>query len=258
MYYKYIDIGVNLYNKQFKGKEEELKRLSDSAGVAMIVTGSDFNSSKKALESEFMCTVGFHPHAASTFDKKNELLLEEMVKHKNVVAVGETGLDYDRMFSPLEKQIESFEKHIDIARRVEKPLFLHERKAVDDFYEILKKNRDMASKSVVHCFTGNKETVMRYLNLGCMIGITGWICDSRRNKDLLEAIKVIPINRLMIETDAPYLTPYKELGHCNMPSNIIYVVDKIAELKKVDKEKLRETVFNNTERFFGVSVNEKV
>ena len=260
---KYVDIGVNLFSKQFKGREDEIVKDSYDNGVGMIITGtsaqSSINASKYVKDKDgIWATVGVHPHAASTFDNNVLGLIDVMVKtNKNIVAIGECGLDYDRMFSPKNTQLDCFEKHLALAEMAKKPLFLHERSAVDDFYYMLKKHRNICDRSVVHCFTGDKATALKYINLGCMIGITGWICDDRRNKEVIEAVKMIPLDRIMIETDSPYLIPKNIDGvkGINVPKNIKYVIDKIAEIKKMDTEVLREKVLFNTKDFFDISID---
>ena len=257
---EYIDIGVNLFSNQFKEREDKIVENAKKNNIGIIITGSSLRSSELADQytkknTETYATAGVHPHAAKTCNHNTIDKLENMIlNNKNIVAVGECGLDYDRMFSTKEEQLYWFEKQIELAEKLNMPLFLHERCAENDFIEILKKHRDICKKSVVHCFTGKKETALRYLNLGCMIGITGWICDDKRNKDLLEAIKIIPIERLMIETDAPYLIPkgIKGIGGTNVPENIIYVSKKISDIKNIDENILKRQLLNNTKRFFNI------
>lgn len=255
---KYIDIGTNLFNDQFKEKEEEIVDSAASASTAIIITGTSIKSSKQAAafvkdKTGIWSTAGVHPHAARTCNEKTLDQLRELLQNSNVVAVGECGLDYDRMFSEKEVQLKWFEKQIELAEEVKKPLFLHERSAASDFASVMKSHPDICRKSIVHCFTGDGNTVEQYLELGCYIGITGWICDDRRNKDLLDAIKVIPINRLMAETDAPYLTPKGfGLSRINVPDNIRHVVDRIAMEKNMDIEEVRKTLLENTIQFFGL------
>lgn len=171
-----------------------------------------------------------------------------------IVAVGECGLDYDRMFSTRENQIRCFDHQIKIAEECGKPLFLHEREAADDFIARFKKHGEICKHSVVHCFTGTKETLQRYLDMGFYIGITGWICDERRADALREAVKYIPLNRIMIETDAPYLTPrnIKGLDRTNVPQNIKYVATELAKNMRVNEEELISAVRENTEAFFRI------
>lgn len=254
---KMIDIGVNLFDKQFKYKADNVVNNALSHDVGIIITGSSIGSSNLAVSylkgrKNLYATVGVHPHAAKTFTAKTIDELRKLANHKNVVAIGECGLDYDRMFSPANDQRLCFEKQILLAEELNKPLFLHERKAENDFLQIMKQHREICKKSVVHCFTGSKEAAMRYLNLGCYIGITGWICDERRNQELIDAVKIIPIERMMLETDAPYLTPrnVKGLDRVNVPENIFYVAEKVAEIKKVDVDFIIEEIKRNTIDFF--------
>ena len=151
-------------------------------------------------------------------------------------------------------QIRCLEKHIVLAEKWDKPLFLHERDAADDFMKRLKKHPEICKKSVVHCFTGNKKTLEKYLEMGFSIGITGWICDDVRGKVLREAVSILPLDRVLIETDAPYLTPknVQGLGRVNVPQNIVYVAKELAKWMKVTKEELTESARKNTERIFSI------
>ena len=171
-----------------------------------------------------------------------------MSENDKLVAVGECGLDYDRMFSTKENQIRCLEKHIVLAEKLNKPLFLHERSAADDFIKRFKKHPDICKKSVVHCFTGEKETLDKYLSMGFSIGITGWICDDRRAKELRDAVHMIPLDRILVETDAPYLTPKNVPGldRTNVPQNIKYVVRDLAKYMKVEEDVLIENARQNT------------
>ena len=168
------------------------------------------------------------------------------------MAVGECGLDYDRMFSARENQIRCLEKHIVLAEKLDKPLFLHERSAAEDFVKRFKNQQKICEKSVVHCFTGNKETLDKYLSMGFSIGITGWICDGRRAKELREAVRIIPLDRILIETDAPYLTPRNVPGldRTNIPQNIVYVARELATYMNVSEDVLVEHAMRNTKRIF--------
>lgn len=188
---------------------------------------------------------------------ENSDLIEQIIsENKKIVAVGECGLDYDRMFSTKENQIRCLEKHIVLAKKLNMPLFLHERNAADDFIKRFKKHPDICKNSVVHCFTGNKETLDKYLSMGFFIGITGWICDDRRAKELREAVSIIPLDRILVETDAPYLTPKNVpgLGRTNVPQNIQYVVRNLAKYMKVSEDVLMENARKNTERIFRIGV----
>lgn len=255
---KYYDIGLNLFCKQFPEPEQVIKEAENN-GVCCILTGTDNKENAKidefVKEHNVFGTAGIHPHNADRAGKEDFNYIEKILsENKKIVAVGECGLDYDRMFSTKENQIRCLEKHIVLAEKLGKPLFLHERSAADDFIKRFKKHQDICKKSVVHCFTGNKETLDKYLSMGFSIGITGWICDDRRAKELREAVRIIPLDRILVETDAPYLTPknVQGLGRVNVPQNIIYVVNELAKYMKVSEEELIENAKKNTEKLFGI------
>lgn len=257
---KYYDIGLNLFCRQFPEPEKIIQEALDN-GVCCILTGTDSKENRKidefVKEHEAFGTAGIHPHNADQARQEDFQLIEKIVSENNkIVAVGECGLDYDRMFSTKENQIRCLEKHIILAEKLDKPLFLHERSAADDFIKRFKKHPDICKKSVVHCFTGNKVTLDKYLSLGFSIGITGWICDERRGKELREAVRIIPLNRILLETDAPYLTPKNVPGldRTNVPQNIQYVVKDLAKHMKVSEEVLMENARKNTERLFKINI----
>lgn len=255
---KYYDIGLNLFCKQFPEPEKVIAK-ADQEGVCCILTGTDMKENRKIVDfvkgHNAFGTVGIHPHNADRAAKEDFALMEQILSDNGkIVAVGECGLDYDRMFSTKENQIRCLEKHILIAEKTVKPLFLHERSAADDFVRRFKKHPEVCARSVVHCFTGDRKTLDRYLSMGFSIGITGWICDDRRAKDLREAVNMIPLDRILVETDAPYLTPgnVPGLGRTNVPENIKYVVRDLAKYMKVTEAELMKNARENTERLFGI------
>lgn len=261
MQVKYYDIGLNLFCKQFPEPEKVIKEAQDN-GVCCILTGTDPKENQKidrfVKTHDAYGTAGIHPHNADRAKQEDFNLIEQMITaNKKIVAVGECGLDYDRMFSAKENQIRCLEKHIVLAEKLGKPLFLHERSAADDFAKRFKKHPDICAKSVVHCFTGDKKTLDQYLSMGFSIGITGWICDDRRAKELREAVSIIPLDRILVETDAPYLTPrnVQGLDRTNVPQNIVYVVKELAKYMKVSEDVLIENAKKNTERVFGITGN---
>ncbi len=254
----YYDIGLNLFCKQFPEPEKIIEEAKQYH-VCCILTGTDSKENKKI--DEFVRThwafgtAGIHPHNADRAHQEDFQLIESILsENEKMVAVGECGLDYDRMFSTKENQIRCLEKHLVLAEKWNKPLFLHERNASEDFIKRFKKHPELCKRSVVHCFTGDKETLHKYLSMGFYIGITGWICDDRRSKELREAVEIIPLDRILIETDAPYLTPknVKGLGRTNVPQNIVYVAKELAKYRKVSEEELIENAKRNTERLFGL------
>ena len=281
---KYYDIGLNLFCRQFKHPDKVLQRAAE-AGVACILTGSDpeenrtiekylrkcegrvpasqvsdenhsKSEAKQSRESyPVYGTAGLHPHNADRFMDIHLSEVRRIYKENpNVVAVGECGLDYDRMFSTKQNQLKTLEKFAALAEELDAPMFLHERDAAADFAAVFKNVRKVAERSVVHCFTGNRKTVERYLDMGFSIGVTGWICDDRRADELRKAVSAIPKDRILVETDAPYLTPRNVpgLGRTNVPENIVYVVRTLAEYMHISEEELIRCAKENTERVFGL------
>lgn len=258
---KYYDIGLNLFCRQFPDPEKVLENGA-AAGVCCILTGTDPKENRQidrfVRTHDAYGTAGIHPHNADRAGKEDFEEIQRLVTgNDRIVAVGECGLDFDRMFSTRENQIRCLEKHIVLAERLDKPLFLHERAAAEEFIRRFKKHPQICGRSVVHCFTGDRKTLEQYLDMGFAIGITGWICDERRGKELQEAVKEIPLDRILIETDAPYLTPRNVpgLGRTNVPENIVYVARELARCMKVPEEELILKARENTERIFGIDRN---
>lgn len=254
----YYDIGVNLFCRQFPNPEKIIADAAD-ANIACILTGTSRKENKTIHDflknHDAYGTVGIHPHNADSAKPEDFDFMEKCItENPNIVAVGECGLDFDRMFSTRENQIRCLDKHIILANKLNKPLFLHERSAVSDFIRRFKNHPDICKKSVVHCFTGNKETLQKYLSMGFFIGITGWICDDRRGKELREAVSLIPLDRILLETDAPYLTPKNipGLGKTNVPQNISYIAKELATYMKVPEDQLIKHAKENTERLFCI------
>ena len=214
-----IDIGANLTHDSFDRDRDAVLARARDAGVAhMVVTGASREHSPLALAlaqahpGTLSATAGVHPHHAIEYTEECDAELRALHAHPDVVAVGETGLDYFRDFSPRPAQRKAFERQLRIAADLAaagnpKPLFLHQRDAHADFMAIMKQFEGTLGPAVVHCFTGTREELFDYLDQDWHVGITGWLCDERRGAHLREIVKNIPANRLMVETDAPYLLP---------------------------------------------------
>lgn len=255
-----IDIGANLTHESFEPDlDEVLERAKQESVQQMIVTGASPQGSLDAIKlaenyPQLFATVGVHPHEAELWNDDIDKQHRELCKHEQVVAVGECGLDYFRDFSPRDKQRYAFEAQLNIACEVQKPLFLHQREAHEDFLPILEKYRSDLSDVVVHCFTGEEHEMQAYLKLNCYIGITGWICDERRGHHLREFINQIPADRLLIETDAPYLLPRdirpKPKTRRNEPMWLKHIAEVIAECLGKPVEQLANEIFENSQRFF--------
>jgi len=256
---KYYDIGLNLFCRQFPDPEKVIQRAA-TAGINCILTGTDMKENQRIdtfiKTHEVYGTAGIHPHNADSAKKEDFDLLETLLTgNDRMVAVGECGLDFDRMFSTRENQIRCLEKHIVLAEKLDMPLFLHERSSAEEFVRRFKKHPEICKKSIVHCFTGDKRTLEQYLEMGFSIGVTGWICDDRRAKELRKAVRVLPLDRVLIETDAPYLTPRNVPGldRTNVPENIVYVARDLAKYMGVEEQVLIQRARENTERIFGLS-----
>ncbi len=240
---EFIDIGSNLTHSSFAGDLESVMDRAARAGVTrQIVTGADLESSRAAAAlasshpAALWCTVGVHPHHAARLDPAWREELGQMLMLPRVVAIGECGLDYFRDFSPRAAQREAFVGQLEIAAASARPVFLHQRDAHQDFTAILAEYRPTLAGGVAHCFTGGPRELEAYLALDLSIGVTGWVCDERRGADLREAVPLIPPDRLMIETDAPYLLP-RDLkpgpkSRRNEPAFLPHIAQAVASLRR--------------------------
>jgi TatD DNase family protein len=262
---RFIDIGINLMHPSFDRDREEVIRKAGEAGVSpLIITGTGERSSREAAEyaaafsgeGRLYTTAGVHPHEARFCGEKTIGNLRGLALEYQAVAIGECGLDYNRDFSPRDVQRVWFVKQIELASELGLPLFLHERDAFADFAAILEDCGKRVPKKVVHCFTGRREELEKYLDLGCHIGLTGWICDERRGAHLGELVREIPAGRLMLETDAPFLLPrdlpMKVRNRRNEPQYLPHIAETIARLLGKESALLAEEAFAATKEFFGL------
>lgn len=258
-----IDIGINLAHDSFDSDREAVIARAIQAGVAqMIVTGSDGPSSHDAVAmarahpKRLFATAGVHPHHAR--ELSDELLTElaQLAALPEVVAVGECGLDYYRDLSPRASQQNAFHRQLELATRVGKPVFLHQRDAHEDFVAILREHRKALCRGVAHCFTGSREELLTYLQMDLAIGITGWICDERRGAHLLQLMREIPADSLMLETDGPYLLPRdlprKPESRRNEPANLPHIAATVARARGINFEELAATTTQAARRFFAL------
>ncbi len=262
---KLVDIGGNLTNKAFKDDRRDVVARAGAGGVAsVIVTGTTVPASVHAREIamepwpiEIRSTAGIHPHHASSYGPLARRSLAELGRTREVVAMGECGLDYNRNFSTPAAQRAAFEAQLELAREIGKPVFLHERDAHEDFVEILARHRHALAGAVVHCFTGTRAELERYLELDLHIGLTGWICDERRGKHLVDLVPRIPADRLMIETDAPYLLPRSMPGRPrsgrNEPAFLTHVLRAVAQGRGEPEEDVARATTATARRFFGLT-----
>ena len=255
---QFYDIGLNLFCHQFHDPEQII-RDAEAAGVKCILTGSDMKENRSIATflqtHDVYGTCGIHPHSADHAAPEDWSEMEHILtQNPRVIAVGECGLDFNRMFSTKEHQLECLKQHIALAEKLDMPLFLHERDAADAFAEVFAGHEAIAARSVVHCFTGTRAEMERFLKLGFSIGITGWICDDRRADALREAVRSLPLDRVLLETDAPYLTPrnVKGLSRTNVPQNVRYVAETLAQYMQVSAAELTRAAKANTERLFHI------
>jgi TatD DNase family protein len=258
-----IDIGSNLTHDSFAGDlDQVIARAIDSGVTRQVVTGADIASSRaataitRANATALWSTAGVHPHHAADFDSGTREALQELLSQPRVVAVGECGLDYFRNFSPREAQRAAFVAQLEIAAAVAKPVFLHQRDAHEDFTAILAEFRPRLIGGVAHCFTGGARELEHYLTLGLSIGITGWICDERRGQDLRDAVPRIPIESLMLESDAPYLLPRdltpRPKSRRNEPAYLPHIAREVAKIRGESPDALAAMTTLNAVRFFGL------
>ena len=263
MPYDLIDVGANLTHDSFDEDRDAMMQRAHDAGVSkIVVTGSSNQGSLNAVqlaESEpgrLYATAGVHPHHATEFDDSSATLIRALARKEVVVAVGECGLDYFRNFSPRSAQLEAFQAQLEIASETELPVFLHQRDAHDDFVEALEPMLPKISRAVAHCFTGEGESLREYLAMGLWIGITGWICDERRGAHLHDIVSIIPDDRLLIETDAPYLLPRsiqpKPKSRRNEPCYLREVLRVVAAARGQSEAHVAKITTANAKRFFGL------
>lgn len=259
-----VDIGINLTHRSFERDRAAVIARATAAGVStLIITGTSVPESQRAAalarERPGACfaTAGVHPHHAKDCDARTIGALRGLAADRAVVAIGECGLDFNRDFSPRDVQERWFEAQLELAAELQKPVFLHERDAADRMVAILTKYRPRLAGGVVHCFTGTPETVKRYLGLDLHIGVTGWICDERRGGSLVEAARVIPLDRLMIETDGPFLLP-RTLGpefqkaRRNEPAYLPEVVRGLARATGRTEDEIADATTLTARRLFAL------
>ncbi|HEU4781016.1 MAG TPA: TatD family hydrolase [Steroidobacteraceae bacterium] len=256
-----IDIGVNLAHDSFDAdRDAVLQRAAHAGVVQMVVTGSSEESIRSAIELStalpgvLFATAGVHPHHSADVTTETLPALQALARDLHIVAIGECGLDYFRDFSPRDLQRRAFGWQLELAAATGKPVFLHQRDAHDDFIAILREHR--VTSGVAHCFTAGEKERDAYLELGLHIGITGWINDERRGLHLRDVVKGIPEERLMLETDAPYLLP-RDIRPApktrrNEPAYLPYVVRAVAAARGTTPEAVAAASTATARQFFGL------
>jgi TatD DNase family protein len=266
-----IDIGINLAHDSFDADRDAVMSRAAAANVVqMVVTGSSGPSTRRAIElarahpGVLFATAGVHPHHAAELDDALFHELQEWVKLPEVTAVGECGLDYFRDYSPRDVQRRAFHRQLELAAQTGKPVFLHQRDAHEDFIAILREHWKDLSDGVAHCFTGSAAELAAFLEMGLAIGITGWICDERRGTHLIPLMRTIPADRLMLETDGPYLLPRdlhpKPASRRNEPMYLPHIAAAVARARGEPVETLADSSTSASRAFFKLPrlVNDQV
>jgi len=260
-----IDIGINLAHDSYERDRAEVVARAQAVGiVAMIVTGSTLPDSARALElcrrwpGLLRATAGVHPHHAAGFRETDCAALAELLADPMTVAAGECGLDYYRNYSPPADQRRAFGLQLELATRHELPVFLHQREAHEDFIAMLGEHPGLSKRAVLHCFTGGSDELDDCLAAGLSIGVTGWICDERRGEALRSAAARIPDERLMLETDGPYLLPRtlqpKPAHRRNEPMYLPVILEAVAACRGQAPEQIAARTTDNARRFFGLTL----
>jgi TatD DNase family protein len=260
---RYVDIAVNLLSPSLIEHADNIINDAEKLNVSpLIVIGSDLPESLAAFElaqqypNKLYTTAGVHPHQASGWDEQSLISLKQLAGLSSVVAIGECGLDYNRDFSPRDMQRAAFEAQLALAAELNMPVLMHCREAFDDFIRILTPYRAALPYAVLHCFTGNQDDLALCLALDLHIGITGWVCDERRGLELAKLVPQIPDDRLLIETDSPYLLPRslrpKPKSSKNLPQYLPYILDYVATLRGQDSAELANICYLNSCTVFGL------
>lgn len=253
-----IDSHCHLSFKDYAdtGIEDILKHAQES-GVTQMITigaGEGFEGNQKAIQlaqqyPEIYCTVGIHPHDAKIVTPDIVCQVEELAKNEKVVAIGEIGLDFHYENSPKEVQEKIFDQFVKLAQKIKKPIVIHDRDAGDKTWQILKDNEVKENEVMIHCFTGTMDLAKKYLDLGCYLSFTG-IITFKKAQDLREVVKITPLEKLLIETDSPYLAPNPYRGKRNEPAYVKYVAEKVGEIKGVSFEEVAAATTSNAKSFF--------
>lgn len=260
---QFMDIAVNLIGSKLETEVDRVVAEAANAGVSsMLVIGSHIEESGKAIElctvfpEQLYSTAGVHPHHASEWTTQSSEQIKQLSLAQCVVAIGECGLDYNRDFSPRPKQRQAFAEQLELAAELQMPVLMHERDAHADFLAILKEYRPHLPAALLHCFTGNHESLAAYLEQDLHLGVTGWVCDERRGQELVALVPLIPDNRILVETDSPYLLPRsmrpKPKSSKNEPKYLPYIAEYVAQIRQQSVEDFAQQTYQNSRSFFGL------
>ena len=256
---QWFDAGVNLLDPRFDAAETLAQAAAAAVTkVCVITTEPDEWEAAYALYCQFpeqVCyTLGVHPHNASKVTASDWTRLVQLAARPGMVAVGECGLDFLRNLSPQDVQLQVFEQQLQLACELKLPVYLHERDAFTQQYKLLTQYRNSLVGGIAHCFTTHREHLNAYLELDLYIGITGWVCDPKRGDDLRDAMTALPLNRLILETDAPYLFPknLRPRQRNNQPAFLPSIGEQVAELKQCSLEEVARVSYANAMQLFNL------
>lgn len=258
-----FDIGVNLTSSQFDRDRDEIVARAQAAGVTgMLITGTNLHESQQAQQltqryARCWSTAGVHPHDSSSWTEETAQAIHALAAMPGVVAIGECGLDFNRNFSTPQEQERAFSAQLALAAELNLPVFLHCRDAHARFLALLDPWLDKLPGAVLHCFTGSAHEAQECIARGLSLGITGWVCDERRGLELREVVPLIPADRLMIETDAPWLLPRdlkpKPASRRNEPALLGHILTTVAELRGEAPQAVSTATDENVKRLFGIA-----
>ncbi|ATW26467.1 TatD family hydrolase [Candidatus Formimonas warabiya] len=252
-----FDTHAHLNDEQFAGDVPETIERAKEAGVTRIaVVGYDLASSIESIKiakryGSVYAVIGVHPHDAATLDGDTLTKLRVYAREPEVVAIGEIGLDYYRNLSPRQIQVDAFRTQIHLAKELKKPIVIHDRDAHEDTVNMLRSEQAGENGGILHCFSGSWEMARQCMSLGFHISIAGPVTYHNANK-LLEIAKLVPLDRLLVETDCPYLAPHPFRGKRNEPARVRLVGEKIAELRRISLEQLAEATTKNALTVFEI------
>jgi len=252
-----FDSHAHLDSMKFDGDRDIVIKRAHESGISLIMNpGADYESSVNAVElSEkydfIYAAVGVHPHDAKSLDDMMLGLIKAMARKKKVKAIGEIGLDYHYDFSPRDVQKYWFRKQLQLAKELKMPVIIHDREANQDVMDILKEENAFETGVLLHCFSGSAELARQYIKLGAYLSVAGPVTFKNARK-LVEVVETVPLDRLMIETDSPYLTPHPYRGKRNESTYVKYVCEKIAEIKGVSYEEVANQTMENAKKYFNI------
>ncbi len=252
---KYVDVHSHITDDRYEDVGSVIERAKEAGVEQIICSAYNFYSSLEAIKlsqkyDNVFANVGIHPENTNEIEEDTLILIEELAKEEKVVAIGEIGLDFHREGFNKELQKKYFKSQIELANRVKKPIVVHSREAMGETIEILK-NNPVSKESVIHCFSGSVESAKILLELGFSFSIGG-VVTFKNAKTLPEVVKFLPIEKILLETDCPYMAPVPFRGKTNEPKNVVYVADEIARLKGMSIENVAFFTTKNAKRIFGI------